>query len=168
MVDMRLAGEAESNILYLQFPELQDLEQKRLSPEAWDALLAKIEGDLSKLESVLSKWREQAKERWPETVARDKAISIKEIYPGAKRYLIEHGRAATEVEAMPVAQVVLLYSARIFNEQSDDEFKWFFLQASEVGAARSKPNSPNSVRRPRRGIFPPGFPSRFGLRRQGR
>jgi hypothetical protein len=54
-------------------------------------------------------------------------------YPTAKRYLIGQGRSAAEVEAMPVAQVVLLYSAQIYNELSDDKFKWFFLPAAEAG-----------------------------------
>ncbi len=35
LVDFRLAGEAESNILYLQFPELRDLDKKKLSPDEW-------------------------------------------------------------------------------------------------------------------------------------
>ncbi len=53
-------------------------------------------------------------------------------YPTAKRYLIEQGRTAAEVEAMPVAQVVLLYSVQLYDELSDDQFKWFFLPASEA------------------------------------
>ena len=52
-------------------------------------------------------------------------------YPTAKHYLVEHGRTAAEVEAMPVAQVVLLYTVKLYDELSDDQFKWFYLPASE-------------------------------------
>ena len=41
LVDMRPGAEAESNILYLQFPELRDLDKKKLSPEEWRELLKK-------------------------------------------------------------------------------------------------------------------------------
>ena len=54
-------------------------------------------------------------------------------YPGAKRYLIEQGRPAAEVEAMPVAQVILLYTVKMYDELSDQQFKWFFLPTSEAG-----------------------------------
>ncbi len=61
-------------------------------------------------------------------------LSIIQGYPRAKRYLIERGRTSEEVEAMPVAQVVLLYTVKLYDEFSDDEFKWFFLPAAEAGS----------------------------------
>ncbi len=70
-------------------------------------------------------------------------MSILQGYSKAKRYLIEQGHIAAEVEAMPVAQVVLLYSVRIYNEIIDDQFKWFFLPASEAG------NGPEQAQLPR-------------------
>jgi hypothetical protein len=132
LVDFRPGGEAESNILYLQFPELRDLDKMKFSPEEWHDFLAKIEGDISKLEPYVSASSGPAKS--PEAKATAIAKSIEEVYPRAKRYLIEQGRAAAEVEAMPVAQVVLLYWVKLYDERSDDQFKWFLLPASEVGS----------------------------------
>ena len=48
-------------------------------------------------------------------------------YPQAKQYLVEHGRSAAEVEAMPVAQVILLYTVHVYDELRDEQFKWLFL-----------------------------------------
>jgi hypothetical protein len=130
LVDMRLGGEAESNLLYLEFPELRDIDQKKLSPDAWRVLLRKIQDDVAQVESYISKWSRAAGAS--EAKATAKPISIEAIYPRAKRYLIEHGLAAAKVEAMPVAQAVLLYSVNIYIERSDAEFKWFFLPVSEA------------------------------------
>ncbi len=131
LVDFRLAGEAESKILYLQFPELRDLEKKQLSPAEWRELLRRVMRDLYAMESS-SLPRE----------AYMASITLLAIsgYPSAKHYLVEHGRTAAEVEAMPVAQVVLLYTVKLFDELSDDQFKWFYLPSAEGGAGLRRAN----------------------------
>jgi hypothetical protein len=121
LVDFRPGGEADSNLRYLQLPELRDLDKKNLSPEGWRDLLNKI----VKFGGSLGPS--------PEASAAMAAMLTIQDYPKAKRYLIEQGRSAAEVEAMPVAQVALLYSVQICNELSDDQFKWFFLPADEAG-----------------------------------
>jgi hypothetical protein len=133
LIDFRPGAEAESNLLYLQFPELRDLDSKKLSPEEWHALLIKF---LRTVHDSLAVWQYG-------TSARDKtswdaysamiALATVSGYPRAKQYLIERGRTAAEVEAMPVAQVVLLYTAKIYDEYSDDQFKWFMLPFTETG-----------------------------------
>jgi hypothetical protein len=123
LIDFRPAGELESNFLYLQFPELRDLDKKRLSPEESRALLDKVLKDLSRIYGQSA----------PKAHLAETAESILQGHPRAKRWLIEHGRAAAEVEAMPAAQVVLLYSVRLYEQFNDDHFKWFFLPASEAG-----------------------------------
>ncbi len=122
LVDFRLAGEAESNILCLQFPELRDLDKKRLAPDEWRELLTRVMNDSYALQS-------SSLPREPYMAS----LTLLTIsgYPTAKHYLVEHGRTAAEVEAMPVAQVVLLYTVKLYDELSDDQFKWFYLPASE-------------------------------------
>jgi hypothetical protein len=56
-----------------------------------------------------------------------RTAAILEGYPRAKRYLIAHGRSAAEVDAMPVPQVVLLYTMQFYNEARDDIFKWTYF-----------------------------------------
>lgn len=122
LVSLRAGGEAESNILYLQFPDLYGLDKKQLSPEGWRDLLAKTAAELPKVS------------RSPATATSLKVtISAIQGYSKAKRYLIENGRSAEEVEAMPVAQVVLLYTVQLYDELSDEQFKWFYLPMAEAG-----------------------------------
>lgn len=127
LVDFRPGCEAESNLLYLQFPKLRGLDKKNLSADEWGKLLNSVVADLTRLSAsgVVGKKGDTS----PITTV----ISILQGYPLAKRYLIEQGRNAAEVEAMPAAQVVLLYSVRLHDELNDEHFKWFFLPSSEVG-----------------------------------
>jgi hypothetical protein len=46
-------------------------------------------------------------------------------YPRAKQGMIGRGYTAAQVEAMPVAQVVLLDTIQTYNEFRDEMFKWF-------------------------------------------
>jgi hypothetical protein len=127
LVDFRPGAEAESNLLYLQFPELRDLDKKKLSPDEWRGLFTRIVDESSsimKMETGTSPEQYQA------------SIMLLAIsgYPSAKRYLVEHGRTAAEVEAMPVAQVVLLYTVKLYDELGDNQFKWFYLPFMEADA----------------------------------
>jgi hypothetical protein len=124
LVDFRLAGETESSFLYLQFPELRDLDKKKLSRDEWRELLNKIIADIPKFASPGTS---------PEQYQTAITLLAVQGYPRAKRYLIEQGRTAAEVEAMPVAQVVLLYTERIYRELNDEQFRWYFLPAREAG-----------------------------------
>jgi len=133
LVDFRPGVEAESNLLCLQFPELRDLDKKTLSPDEWRELLRRIVNEyypILNVESPLPRAEYQA------------SITLTAIsgYPSAKRYLVEHGRTAAEVEAMPVAQVVLLYTVSLYDELSDEQFKWFYLPFTEGGAALRRAN----------------------------
>jgi hypothetical protein len=131
-VDMRPGAEAESNLLYLQFPELRDLDKKTLSPAEWRALLKRIIDELCSNRGYFSG---SGSGPFPTPEAGMAAFTLATVqgYPRAKQYLIEQGRSAAEVEAMPVAQVVLLYTVQVYNELSDAQFKWFLLPATEVG-----------------------------------
>jgi hypothetical protein len=129
VVPMWVGAEAESNMLYLQFPELHDLDKKKLSPEGWRDLLAKIVHDFHDLWVDFGYYPAKSRDLDQAKVV----LATLEGYPAAKRYLIERGRAAAEVEAMPVARVVLLYTVHVYNELSDAQFKWFFLPSAELG-----------------------------------
>ena len=49
LVDFRPGAEAESNILYLQFPELRDLDKRKLSPDEWRGLFTRIVDESSSI-----------------------------------------------------------------------------------------------------------------------
>jgi hypothetical protein len=51
-------------------------------------------------------------------------VEIMAYYPQARRYLIERGMAADKVDAMPVAQTILLAVKQHYIEERDNAFKW--------------------------------------------
>ena len=120
LVDFRTAFDAETYSLYLEFPDLQDLDKKQLPSEQWRQMLLKLIDMLHQ-----STFNPQADDE-PLMIA----LSL-QGYPQAKRYLVKHGRSTAEVEAMPVAQVVLLYTLHRYDELKDDEFKWLFMPYAE-------------------------------------
>jgi hypothetical protein len=126
IVDSRLCGEAESNVLYLQFPELRDLDKKQLAPEEWRGLLLKV----MRL-AVEYDWFFNPTGLKKHVAPAMTTLAALQGYPQAKQYLINRGRSAAEVEAMPVAQVILLYTVHVYDELRDEQFKWFFLPPAE-------------------------------------
>jgi len=122
-VDFRPGFETENYTLYLDIPELQGLDKKQLPPEEWRELLLK-------LVNRLRVWGGAgfAKEADLPLMT---GLSL-QGYPHACQYLVKHGRSAAEVSAMPVAQVVVLYTLRMYDELRDDQFKWLFLPYGEA------------------------------------
>ena len=117
LVDGRRGIEAEMNAVALTFPQLRDLEDTTRSPEQWRDSLREFWEGFVRLESGSG-----PTER-PEVLT---ALALKG-YPMAKRGLIERGRSPEQVEAMPVPQVVLLYTWETFEELRDDLFKWHYV-----------------------------------------
>ena len=116
LIDFRPGFDAESNGLFLRISDLRDMDKKDSSPEQWTKLLEKtvhgltglgIGGDI------------------PADVPA--AALALQGYPVAKQYMIERGRPAAEVEAMPVAKVILIYSVQRYQEVHDETFKAVFL-----------------------------------------
>jgi hypothetical protein len=141
LVDFRPGFDMETTMLYLQFPELKDLDKKELSAGQWRELLDKVVRLVDQLGPDTAGGRPTGQAMT--------MMSIVQGYPRAKQYLIEHGRSAAEVEAMPVAQVVLLYEVGFYEEVSDDCTKWMFLPYAEgkAGRDRSDPGLKDACRR---------------------
>jgi hypothetical protein len=131
LVDIRLGVEAETSFLVLQFPELHGLDKKNLSPDEWRALLTRF---LTNCQDIVNYSMDQHASLSKEALTAMVAASTLQAYPQAKRHLIDLGRSAAEVEAMPVAQVVLLYTVQVYNELSEEQAKWMLLPFSEIGA----------------------------------
>lgn len=125
MIDIRKAMESEMYAIYLSFPELRDLDKKDFPPEYWQYVLHKTVGEFLKF-SALTDTDPPVSQQLPT------AALILQGYPKAKQWLIEQGRSAEEVEKMPVAQVVLLYTMQTYDELRDDVHRWMFLPYSEA------------------------------------
>ena len=61
------------------------------------------------------------------------ALALK-VYPDAKKYLLEHGRKAEQLDAMPASQVVLLYYVDDYDQNKDDFLKWMNVAPWEARA----------------------------------
>jgi hypothetical protein len=133
LVDFQSAVEAESNLLYLQFPELRDVDKKKLSPAGWSDLLTFIAEAIREYNKKYVGYSSTAHLKLLQFSLPATMSELLRDHPDAKRYVVERGHTAAEVEAMPVAQVILLYSVGIYDELSDNVFKWLFLPASEAG-----------------------------------
>jgi hypothetical protein len=120
LVDFRPAWESEMDSMYISFPELRVLDKKNYPPEYYRYLLDQMTRKLAGFMNFKSDYLDALR-----------TAAILEGYPRAKRYLIAHGRSAAEVDAMPVPQVVLLYTMQFYNEARDEVFKWTYLPYSE-------------------------------------
>jgi len=129
LVDLRAGFEAEMAMLYLSYPELRDLEHKDYPPQYWDQLLGKM------VQRVQS-W--SGGKMPPELEQLAGTALVLRGYPMAKRALIAWGRSPAEVEAMPVAKVIMLYTMRTYDELRDESFKWFALPIWEARPGMEK------------------------------
>jgi hypothetical protein len=127
LIDFRPGLEAELSMVYLSYPELRNLESAKYSAEQWREMLEKM------VERIL-RWSDGRAE-FPRSLI-STAAALRG-YPMAKQALIAWGRPAAEVEAMPVAQVIMIYTMRTYEELRDDLFKWFAVPYPEgrAGAA---------------------------------
>src|SRR5207244_3295575 len=46
-------------------------------------------------------------------------------YPEARKALLDQGRKAEDIDALPMLQVVLIYHHQLFSQARDDQLKWF-------------------------------------------
>jgi len=145
IVDMQPGIEGEMDSLYLMLPELRNLDDTPRTADQWRHLLHRF------WEKVAS-YADLSK-----TAARPEALTVLSIagYPAAKDALIERGRSHEAVEAMPVPQVILIYTLETYDELRDDLFKWFYVPYSEAldGSREAEENLRRAVRE-RREILP--------------
>jgi hypothetical protein len=122
LIDFRPGFDAEGCGLYLELPELQGLDKKQLPPEQWRELLLKLVRELRVLDNKFG----------PDLDTPLMTGLALQGYPKARQYLVDHGRSEAEVEAMPVAQVIVLYTVRVYDELRDEQFKWLYLPYAEA------------------------------------
>jgi hypothetical protein len=125
LIDLRKSMELEQRILEMQFPDLADLDRPR-TPEQWDAALARVRKEAERIGALV-----RGKETRPGTSAADPAAKSPDL-PAAKKYLVEVVKTpAAAVDAMPPAQVLLLYMLHYSREVRDGYFKAAYLPYAE-------------------------------------
>ena len=127
MISVRSALEQCLQGFYIDHPELRDLGRQSHTPEEWQKMLDQV---VEHLTSTYDAGKEP-----PSQDARKLKIyrEVMESYPQAKKYLIAHGRAAAEVEAMPVPQAVLLCTMQTYDELHERAIGLALLPYSKAG-----------------------------------
>ncbi len=144
VIDLRKATETEMQMLYLSFPELAEIDDTTHGVAYWQVFLDRIATRIGEWEGSDSRSRLA---RVAMTLLAVKA------YPLGREMLIEQGRTPEEVDAMPVPQVVVLYTIRTYEELRDETFKWFHVEypAAHAGMKAAE----DALRRNRhREVFP--------------
>ncbi len=121
LIDLRKNMEHEHQMLEMQFPDLLDLDRAR-SPAEWDATLVRVRKEVERIGKL-----DNSPEAKTGSGPADPAAKSPDL-PTARKYLTDVvGMTAAKVEAMPPAQVLLLYLSNYYREYRDETFKSTYL-----------------------------------------
>jgi hypothetical protein len=139
LIDLRLASEFEQRSAESQFPDLADLDRPRTA-EQWDAALARFRKEVERITRMEHEGKDKPTPA-AGTSSSDPAARSPDL-AAAKKYLTEvAGCKGADVDAMPPAQVLLLWLHEAYKESRDDVFKAAYLpfpQARPVIAEASR------------------------------
>jgi hypothetical protein len=125
-IDMEKAMEGERFLLEREIPALRELDGAPWSLEKARAFSEEMRTKLFRLSGYVARSPSgsdsAALHEWTSKLGL--AALVAQAYPEAKLALMARGRSAAQVEAMPVVQVVALYTFQRYEELRDDVFKW--------------------------------------------
>jgi len=114
MIDMHSSLEYEREMLFIEFPQLRNLESEVLSPAQASAVVSDLQtlgggmGDVPFKGLLPVGW-------------------VMMHYSDAKEYLARKGYSQEQIDVLPAAQAVLIYQKQEYLEMADSLFKWFEL-----------------------------------------
>ena len=129
LIDIRKAMEHERFSLYLGYPKLRNVASAKLTREQWKALPDEL-GRLTAFVRGEPQVGGEGRLLW--------TVYAAKLYPEGKRYLLGKGRTQQEVQAMPVAQVVAIFTLEQYDYWRDELFKWFSLPYWEAREGMEK------------------------------
>ncbi len=133
LINLRHEFELERRMVELEFPELADLQRER-TPEEWDARLKRFRIRFARLREHDLTGPGAIQIPLSDRGPGDPAAKSPEL-PAARNFLVEHLQLAPErVQAMPPAQVLLLYLEGVNDEIQDDCYKGMYLPAWQAFA----------------------------------
>jgi hypothetical protein len=117
-VSLTRANEFEFDMFYFWHPEWRKREGNAFSAAEWQRMWDALASGMIELGVI------ENDHRWSGGAGRLMLIgrAIRH-YPQAKRWLLERGRSEDEVEQMPVAQVLMIYTLDTYDELRDERFK---------------------------------------------
>jgi len=124
VIYLRHAYELEQKMLEMQFPDMAELDRPH-SPEQWDAALQRVRQEIERI----AKFEKSPPKFVDPTEPAAKSADL----PVARKYLTEVVKIpVAQVEAMPPAQILLLYLSNYYREMRDDVFKGTYLPFVEA------------------------------------
>jgi hypothetical protein len=128
LIDPRPALGWEYHLLENQFPELADLGRARTA-EQWDAALRRVRTEVRAIALAEDRRKPPQLPEWfPKHYAPEEPAAKSPDLPAARRFVARgKGLSAEQVEAMPPAQVLLLYLVGTYHEKRDDLYRGFYL-----------------------------------------
>jgi hypothetical protein len=120
LIGLRQPFETEMEMIEMQFPVMADLDRPR-TPEQWEAALAQFRPQVVRISE-----NDQRIAPVPAGARPGDAAAKSPDLPIARKYLTDVVRLKG-VDAMPPAQVLLLYTSHYYHEIRDDIFKGTYL-----------------------------------------
>lgn len=117
MIDMYPALESEREMLFMEFPQLRDLEDQVLTPPQASAIASEFMKKIAGLTTA-----------GPDDIPFKGLLPLAWVmmhYSDAKQFLAGRGFSRERIDAMPAAQAVLSYQKLEYVEMMDSQFKWF-------------------------------------------
>ena len=119
LVNLRRSIEHELNTFHRSFPRLRRLRQETLTDREIEDLVKEVFGTLSKIadDSVILKEESEKFRKLGESIRKG------ESYSQARRHLLDLGRPAKEVDAMPKSQALLIWHIDQYDRLRDNLLK---------------------------------------------
>ena len=123
MIDMHSSLEYEREILFVEFPQLRNLESEVLAPAQASAIISDFMNKIQRLGGGMGDvpFKGLLPVGW-----------VMMHYSDAKEFLARKGYSQERIEALPAAQAVLIYQKQEYLEMLDDLFKWFSLPYNQA------------------------------------
>jgi hypothetical protein len=132
LIELRHALDVEYRMMELQFPELGELGRER-DAALWDGVLRRFRTEVRRL--IRYETEGGHAPRLPENTAPDDPATRSPDLPAARKFVAAaRGLSAEQVEAMPAAQVLLLYIVGTYDRFRDDRFR-----AANLPLAQARP-----------------------------
>jgi hypothetical protein len=131
LIDLRPALEWEYLTVEKQIPDLGDLDRERTAGQ-WDAALRRVRTELRLLAGGEPD-RQRFAEWFPKDCAPEDPAAKSPDLPAARKYVAQTRKLPPEmVEALPPAQVLLLYMSAIYQEDRDDWYRGSYLPYAQA------------------------------------
>jgi hypothetical protein len=127
LIDLRSALEWEYRTVEMEIPEMVDLDRERTA-EQWDSLLRSVRKQVRGLAGESPEGKQRLAEWFPKDTTPDDPAAKSPDLPAARKFVARtKGISADKAEAMPAAQVLLLFMMGTYQQDRDDWYRASYL-----------------------------------------